>query len=96
MEIIRERYLNEIRRFYDSNLIKVITGVRRCGKSIILKQIEDELLLKNLINYDHIITINFEDIKYDKLNTYKKLNNYILKQIKERTTENRAGPLQLK
>ena len=72
MEIIRERYLNEIRRFYDSNLIKVITGVRRCGKSIILKQIEDELLLKNLIYYDHIITINFEDIKYDKLNTYKK------------------------
>ena len=72
MEIIRERYLNEIRRFYNSNLIKVITGVRRCGKSIILKQIENELLFKNLIYQDHIITINFEDIKYDKLNTYKK------------------------
>ena len=37
MEIIRERYLTEIRKFYDSNLIKVLTGVRRCGKSIILK-----------------------------------------------------------
>ena len=84
MEIIREKYLNEIRRFYDSNLIKVITGVRRCGKSIILKQIESELLLKNLICYDHIITINFEDIKYDKLNTYRKLNAYILKQIKDK------------
>ena len=84
MEIIRERYLNEIRRFYNSNLIKVITGVRRCGKSIILKQIENELLFKNLIYYDHIITINFEDIKYDKLNTYKKLNAYILKQIKDK------------
>ena len=84
MEIIREGYLKEIRRFYDSNLIKVITGVRRCGKSIILKQIENELLFKNLICYDHIITINFEDIKYDKLNTYKKLNAYILKQIKDK------------
>ena len=84
MEIIREGYLKEIRRFYDSNLIKVITGVRRCGKSIILKQIENELLFKNLIYYDHIITINFEDIKYDKLNTYKKLNAYILKQIKDK------------
>ena len=84
MEIIREGYLKEIRRFYDSNLIKVITGVRRCGKSIILKQIENELLFKNLIYYDNIITINFEDIKYDKLNTYKKLNAYILKQIKDK------------
>ncbi len=83
MEIIRERYLSEIRRFYDSNLIKVLTGVRRCGKSIILKQIENELLSKHHTNYEHIITINFEDIKFDKLNTYIKLNNFILKKIKD-------------
>ena len=83
MEIIRERYLSEIRRFYDSNLIKVLTGVRRCGKSIILKQIENELISENLASYDHIISINFEDMKYDKLKTYSKLNAYILKQIKD-------------
>ena len=83
MEIIRERYLSEIRRFYDSNLIKVLTGVRRCGKSIILKQIENELTSKNMVSYDHIISINFEDMKYDKLKTYSKLNAYILKQIKD-------------
>ena len=82
MEIIRERYLSEIRKFYDSNLIKVLTGVRRCGKSIILKQIENELLFKNSIYHDHIISINLEDVKYDKLKTYVKLNTYILKQIK--------------
>ncbi len=49
LEILRERYLSRIRRSYDSNLIKVLTGIRRCGKSIILKQIESELLVKNAI-----------------------------------------------
>ena len=41
--ISRERYLQQIRPFYDSDLIKVITGIRRCGKSILLKQVMDEL-----------------------------------------------------
>ena len=40
MEIIRERYLTEIRKFYDSNLIKVLTGVRRCTK-VILVDVDD-------------------------------------------------------
>ena len=42
--IKREKYLNEIRPFYDSNYIKVITGIRRCGKSEIIHQIQGELL----------------------------------------------------
>lgn len=41
--IIRERYMSQIRPFYESNLIKIITGIRRCGKSVILKQVMDEL-----------------------------------------------------
>ena len=41
--IIREKYLSKIRPFYDQDLIKVIMGVRRCGKSVILLQIIDEL-----------------------------------------------------
>ena len=41
--ILREHYIAQIRPFYDSDLIKVITGIRRCGKSVILSQIEDEL-----------------------------------------------------
>ena len=41
--IIREHYLAQIRPFYESDLVKVITGIRRCGKSVILKQIADEL-----------------------------------------------------
>ena len=41
--IIREHYIAKIRPFYDSDLIKIITGVRRCGKSVIKDQIEQEL-----------------------------------------------------
>ena len=41
--LIREKYLSKIRPFYDQDLIKVIMGVRRCGKSVILLQIIDEL-----------------------------------------------------
>lgn len=44
--IIREHYLSQIRPFYESDLIKVITGIRRCGKSIILKQVQEELEAK--------------------------------------------------
>ena len=41
--IKREKYLNQIREFYDTDLIKIITGIRRCGKSIILEQIKNEI-----------------------------------------------------
>ena len=41
--IIREHYLAQIRPFYESDLIKIITGIRRCGKSVILKQILNEI-----------------------------------------------------
>ena len=55
--INREHYLKMIRGFYDSDLIKIITGVRRCGKSIILNQIMEEIKEKT----DNIIYLNFED-----------------------------------
>jgi predicted AAA+ superfamily ATPase len=41
--VIREHYLKQIRPFYDSNLIKIITGIRRCGKTVILEQVQDEI-----------------------------------------------------
>ena len=56
----RELYLARIRPFYDSELIKVITGVRRCGKSILLKQIRQELLDTG-IELERITYLNFED-----------------------------------
>ena len=61
MYIKRERYLSKIRPFYDVDLIKVLTGVRRCGKSILLEQIKEEFI-ENGFDRTHIITINFEDV----------------------------------
>lgn len=54
--IIRERYIDKIRPFYESDLVKVIVGIRRCGKSVILNQIMDEISKKT----DNIIYLNFE------------------------------------
>ena len=81
MLIKRTQYLENIRRFYESNLIKVLTGIRRCGKSVLLNQIKEELVIDCGINNDHIISINFEDVKFSKIKGYMKLNDYILKQI---------------
>ena len=50
----REVYLSRIRGFYNSDLIKILVGIRRCGKSVILKQIIDEIK-QNGIKEDHII-----------------------------------------
>ena len=78
--IIRERYLKLIRPFYDQELIKVLIGIRRSGKSVILRQIMDELK-ENNIDENHIIYINFEDYDYDEYTDPKKLNNYIKGKI---------------
>ena len=70
MRIIkRELYLSKIRKYYDIDLIKVLTGVRRCGKSIILNQIMDELKLK--ITENHIIYMNFEDFEFEEIKIEK-------------------------
>lgn len=55
--IHREHYIQPVREFYDSDLIKIITGIRRSGKSVILQQIMDEIKQKT----DNIISLNFED-----------------------------------
>ena len=78
----RELYLKRIRDFYDSDLIKILVGIRRCGKSVILEQIIEELKNKG-INEDHIIYVNFEFIEFEELTDYKKLNNYIKEKIKD-------------
>lgn len=76
----REMYLSRIRGFYDSDLVKILVGIRRCGKSVILKQIMDELKEKG-IDKEHIIYVNFEFIEYEKLQDYKELNKYIKEKI---------------
>lgn len=76
----REKYLSKMRDFYDKDLIKVITGIRRSGKSVLLRQIIDEVKETGIKN-DHIIYINFEDIKNNMIDDYLKLNDFITSKI---------------
>lgn len=78
----REKYLEKIRDFYDSDLIKILVGIRRCGKSVILEQIMQELKERN-VNEDHIIYVNFEFIEFENLTDYKELNKYIKEKVKD-------------
>ena len=78
--IIREKYLSKIRPFYDQDLIKVIMGIRRCGKSVTLMQIIDELKEKG-IQESQIIYINFEYEDYAFIKTDTDLHEFITEKI---------------
>lgn len=72
--IRREHYLEQIREFYDSDLIKIITGIRRCGKSVILEQVMNEIKMKS----DNVIYLNFEDKKIlNKIDNGEGLLDYV-------------------
>ena len=79
VKLKRELYLSQIRPYYESDIIKVITGVRRSGKSVLLESIRDELIL-NGIKGDHIIYLNLEDLDFESIKTASDLN----KEIKDR------------
>lgn len=87
--IKRELYLSKIRKFIDKEEIKAITGVRRCGKTCLLKQIIDELE-KRGVNNENILYVSLESSKYDNIKDYVDLNEYIFKQ-----TENLKGKIYL-
>lgn len=74
--IKRDLYLQKIRPFYESDLIKVLTGIRRCGKSVLLKQIKEEIK-ENGVSESHLIYLNFEDLKYGSLKSAIDLYEYI-------------------
>lgn len=82
MRLKREIYLEQIRPYYDVDLIKVITGVRRSGKSILLEIIRDELIERG-VDGDHLIYLNLEDLDYEYIETASDLN----KEIKARITD---------
>lgn len=79
--IKREIYLAKIRPFYESEMVKVITGIRRCGKSTILCQIVDEIREKG-VEEDYIIYVNFEDYKYRAISNADALYEYVEAKIK--------------
>ena len=80
MRLKRETYLEQIRPYYDSDIIKVITGVRRAGKSILLDTIKDELVEKGVPG-DNIIYINLEDMDYEYIVDASDLNKEIKSRI---------------
>ena len=82
--ILRKEYLQQLLSWKDEPIIKVITGIRRCGKSTLLKQYQNHLL-QNEIKQEQIISINFEELEYEHLLDYKALYQY----IKERLCPNR-------
>ena len=84
MKLKRETYLSQIRPYYEADLIKVITGVRRSGKSVLLESIRDELI-KSGINNDHIIYINLEDMDYEYILTASDLNSEIKNHINDKS-----------
>lgn len=78
--IKREHYIQQIRPFYESSLIKIITGIRRCGKSVIMEQIIQEIQEKT----DNIIYLNFEDKRVSaNIKDTNKLIEYVEENKKE-------------
>lgn len=76
MRITRTEYLNKLIAFKDKQLIKVVTGIRRCGKSVLMEMYQDRLL-QNGVEQDQIIAINFEDMDFEELTDYRKLYAYL-------------------
>ena len=80
--IKRELYMSRIRPFIGSDLIKVMTGIRRCGKSVMLELIKQELI-ESGIDSAQLISINFEDMNYSHLQTAQALHDEITKRVAE-------------
>lgn len=76
IRIDRKEYLDFLVKSKDRQIIKVVSGVRRCGKSTLF-EIYKDFLLENRVEKNQIISINFEDMDYEELTDYKKLYEYI-------------------
>jgi len=81
MEIIRNRYLSKLISKMNNGLVKIITGIRRCGKSYLLNQIFYRYLIKIGINKDNIIMISLDDLENEYLLDPYKLNEYVKSKI---------------
>lgn len=78
--VIRKEYLSRLLAWKNEQVIKVVTGIRRCGKSTLLKQFQDHLL-EDGVSQEQIISINFEDLDYEDLLDYKALYAYIRERL---------------
>ena len=83
MEIKRDLYLNKLIKRECNGLVKVITGIRRCGKSYLLFNLYHDYLIQKGVKSDHLIEIALDDIMNDELREPKTLYNHIKEQIKD-------------
>ena len=81
MEIVRNKYLSKLISKMNNGLVKIITGIRRCGKSYLLNQIFYRYLIKTGINKDHIIMISLDDLENEHLLDPYELNEYVKSKI---------------
>lgn len=81
--IERKQYLNQLIKWKDHQIIKVITGIRRSGKSTLLCSLYKDYLMDNGISKDQIIIVNLESIENEHLYHYKSLYNHIVKLLQE-------------
>lgn len=79
----RDEYIKKIVPFIDKDVIKVLTGIRRSGKSVMLKLLMEELKNRG-INENQFIYINFENLKYRKLKNYERLYDFILNKVDDK------------
>ena len=79
----RDEYIKQIVPFIDKDVIKVLTGIRRSGKSVMLKLLMEELKNRG-INENQFIYINFENLKYRNLKNYEKLYDFILNKVDDK------------
>ena len=87
----RKEYLERLIQWKDEQVIKVVTGIRRCGKSTLLLQYQ-EWLKASGVSDEQIVTINFEELEYEELQDYKKLYAYLKDRLcKGKMTCRRTG-----
>lgn len=78
----RKEYLNRLIQWKDEQVIKVVTGIRRCGKSTLLLQYQS-WLKANGVSVEQIVSINFEELEYEELQDYQKLYTYLKNHLSE-------------
>ena len=76
----RKEYLKRLFDWKDEQVIKVVTGIRRCGKSTLLAQYQSRLLASGIAK-EQLISINFEELEYEHLLDYRALYQYIKEQL---------------
>lgn len=76
----RKEYLEQLKTWKDEQVIKVVTGILRCGKSILLSQYQQQLKTTGITD-EQIVSVNFEELEYEELLDYRKRYSYLKERL---------------